>query len=142
MEQLITLLAFGGILFGVLSGLACFALARQLRELMHKQQVLATDVDYRFDEVRQNVDAIARQTTAQLQRFAQPQPPPPPPRPRPQPVATEPAVAVATAQTAGTRQSVTERRHRVLTLARRGMDVKDIAQTLGVPYGEDRKSVV
>ncbi len=131
MEPLISLLAFAGILLSVLSGLACFALARKLREVLHKQQVLATDMDYRLHEIRHNLDAVAQQTTAQLQRFAQARP-----QPQPQPTAPEPPVAVAAAQTAGARQSVTERRHRVLTLARRGMDVKAIAQTLGMPHGE------
>lgn len=133
MEQLISLLAFAGILLSVLSGLVCIALARKLNEVTHKQQVLATDIDYRFDEIRHNLDAVAQQTAAQLQRFAQPRPQPQA-QPQPQPSASAPAVAVA--QTAGTRQSVTERRHRVLTLSRRGMDVKAIAQTLGMPHGE------
>lgn len=137
MEQLISLIAFAGILLSVLSGLACFALARKLREVMHKQQVLATDMDYRLNEVRQNLNAVAQHTVAQLQQFAQSQPQPsPPPQPKPQPLAGEPTLAGVAAQTTGTRQSVTERRHRVLTLARRGMDVKAIAQTLGMPHGE------
>ncbi len=131
MEPLISLLIFAGILLSVLSGLACFALARKLREVMHKQQVLVTDMDYRLHEIRHNLDAVAQQTTAQLQRITQPRP-----QAQPQPPASEPAVAVAAAQAAGARQSVTERRHRVLTLSRRGMDVKAIAQTLGMPHGE------
>lgn len=129
MEQLISLLAFAGILLSVLSGLACFALARKLNEATHKQQVLATDMDYRLNEIRHNLDAVAQQTTAQLQRFAQP-------RPQPQPSVPAPAIAEAAAQPTGARQSVTERRHRVLTLSRRGLDVKAIAQTLGMPHGE------
>lgn len=32
--------------------------------------------------------------------------------------------------------SMTERRHRVLSLARRGLDAMSIAGTLGMPYGE------
>jgi hypothetical protein len=32
--------------------------------------------------------------------------------------------------------SITERRHRVLSLARRGLDVETIASTLGAPHGE------
>lgn len=148
MEQLLNLLAFSGFLLAALSGFACVVLARKVRELLHKQQVLATDIDYRFGEVRHNIDAIATQTAAQLQRFAQPLPPPPrvspptpapapvpPPPPSPPPMTAEPVeAAIGAASTA--RQSVTERRHRVLTLARRGMDVKAIAQTLGIPHGE------
>ncbi len=133
MEQLTLLLACAGILFAILAGLACFALLRKLNEVTHKQQVLATDVDYQLQEIRQNLDAVAQQTAAQLQRFAQP-------RPQPQSAVPAPAgVAVAgvgAAAPTSARQSVTERRHRVLTLARRGLDVKDIAQTLGMPHGE------
>lgn len=159
MEQLSSFITFVGFFLSVLSGLTCIALARKLREVTHKQHVMATDADYRFSEVRQNIDAIANQTTAQLQRFSQtisqprvqPQPQPQPamqavgqavaqavmplqpqPQPQPQPVAIDPVIAGAV----NSRQSVTERRHRVLTLARRGMDVKAIAQTLGIPHGE------
>lgn len=32
--------------------------------------------------------------------------------------------------------NITERRHRVLSLARRGQDAQTIAQTLGMPHGE------
>jgi DNA-binding NarL/FixJ family response regulator len=32
--------------------------------------------------------------------------------------------------------NITERRHRVLSLARRGQDVQTIARTLGMPHGE------
>ena len=32
--------------------------------------------------------------------------------------------------------TITERRHRVLSLARRGQDAQAIAQTLGMPHGE------
>lgn len=32
--------------------------------------------------------------------------------------------------------SITERRHRVLTLAKRGLEAEQIADTLGVPHGE------
>lgn len=144
MEQLISLLALAGILLSVLSGLACFAMARKLREVTHKQQVLATDMDYRLSEIRHNLEAVAQQTAAQFQRLAQSRPqaqaqPQAQPQPQPQPQPTAPEYAVAggaTAQAAGARQSVTERRHRVLTLSRRGMDVKAIAQTLGMPHGE------
>ena len=131
MEQLISLLAFAGILLSVLSGLACFALARKLNEVTHKHQVLATDMDYRLHEIRHNLDAVAQQTAAQLQRFAQPRT-----QPQAQPSVPAAAVAGAAAPPTSARQSVTERRHRVLTLSRRGMDVNAIAQTLGMPHGE------
>lgn len=132
MEQLISLIVCAGLLLAALSGLACLALARKLRTAENNHRLLATDMDYRLNELQRHLDAVAQHTTAQLQRITQPLPRAEPPR-APQPA---PAVATAAAQPTGTRQSVTERRHRVLTLARRGMDVKAIAQTLGMPHGE------
>ena len=105
-------------------------LARKLGEANNSQQLLADDMNYRLNEIRHNLEAVAQHTNAQLQRISQPIPQ--------APRAPEPAAATAAAATSpsGPRQSVTERRHRVLTLARRGMDVKAIAQTLGMPHGE------
>lgn len=142
MELLISFIAFAGFFLAVSSGLTCIALARKLREAKHKQHVLATGIEYRFTEVRQNIDAIADQTAAQLQRLSQTISQPrvqPQPQPAKQAVAQPTAPVTMESAIAGavnTRQSVTERRHRVLTLARRGMDVKAIAQTLGIPHGE------
>jgi len=50
---------------------------------------------------------------------------------------TEEESAEASIDTAtATKPNITERRHRVLTLARRGQDAKQIAEILGVPHGE------
>lgn len=51
--------------------------------------------------------------------------------PRVDPEVTPESVASTTA-----RPSITERRYRVLSLARRGQDPKTIASTLGIPHGE------
>jgi DNA-binding NarL/FixJ family response regulator len=40
------------------------------------------------------------------------------------------------AATTNAKPTITERRHRVLTLARRGQDPQTIARTLGMPHGE------
>ena len=130
MEQLISLIALAGLLVSLGAGVAVVVLARKLREANNSQQLLATDMDYRLNEIRHNLEVVAQHTSAQLQRIAQP-------IPAAQPRAPEPAVATSTAAApTGSRQSVTERRHRVLTLARRGMDIRAIAQTLGMPHGE------
>ena len=47
----------------------------------------------------------------------------------------QPAVAEMVAE-ASPKPNITERRHWVLSLARRGKDVQTIAHTLGMPYGE------
>jgi|SRR5436190_12138436 len=41
-----------------------------------------------------------------------------------------------TAATTNGKLNITERRHRVLSLARRGQDAQTIARTLGMPHGE------
>ncbi len=46
------------------------------------------------------------------------------------------ATAASSDITNSAKPSITERRHRVLSLARRGLDSKDISSTLGVPHGE------
>ena len=130
MEQLISLIAFAGILVSIGAGIAVAVLARKLREANNSQQLLATDMNYRLNEIRHNLEAVAQHTSAQLQRISQPLPQATPAR------VPEPVVAAIATAPAGPRQSVTERRHRVLTLSRRGMDIKDIAQTLGMPHGE------
>ncbi len=130
MEQLIAVIAFAGIILSIGAGVAVVVLARKLQAANNSQQSLANDMNYRLNEIRHNLEAVAQHTNAQLQRIGQPLPQ--------APRAPEPATATAAAAASpsGPRQSVTERRHRVLTLARRGMDVKAIAQTLGMPHGE------
>lgn len=130
MEQLIALIALAGLFGSLGAGGAVVVLARKLRAANHSQQLLATDLDYRLNEMRHNLEAVAQHTNAQLQRIVQPIPSSLPRTP-------EPAVAAtAAAALPGSRQSVTERRHRVLTLSRRGQDINAIAQTLGMPHGE------
>lgn len=48
----------------------------------------------------------------------------------------ETLAAETTSEPVNEKTSMTERRHRVLSLARRGLDAKDISSTLGVPHGE------
>lgn len=129
MEQLISLIAFAGMLVSIGAGIAVVVLARKLRQANDSQQLLATDMDYRLNEIRHNIEAVAQHTRAQLQRIAQP-------IPSSLPRTLEPVVTATAAALPGSRQSVTERRHRVLTLSRRGQDINAIAQTLGMPHGE------
>ena len=52
-------------------------------------------------------------------------------REKPAPASPKPPESVNTPKV-----SMTERRHRVLTLAHKGLDAESIAEILGVPYGE------
>ncbi|MFN7927446.1 MAG: hypothetical protein U0Y68_05790 [Blastocatellia bacterium] len=133
MEQLIVMIALAGVVLALAAGVGVAVLARKLRTTNNRYQLLVADMDNRMNEMRHHLEAVAQHTRAQLQRLSQPVPPPVA-APTPEPVAT--ATSAATTAASSTRQSVTERRHRVLTLARRGMDIKAIAQTLGMPHGE------
>lgn len=131
MEQLVSVLALVGIFLALGAGLGVAVLARKWRSAHHQQQLQVADLNNRLNEMRHHLEAVVQHTNAQFLRLTQPLPTAAPGR-APEP----PAAPAATAAAAGSRQSVTERRHRVLTLARRGMDIKAIAQTLGMPHGE------
>lgn len=131
MEQLVFVLALVGIFLALGAGLGVAVLARKWRSANNQQQLQVADLNNRLSEMRHHLEALLQHTNAQFQRLTQPLPTAVPGR-APEP----PAAAAATAAATGSRQSVTERRHRVLTLARRGMDIKAIAQTLGMPHGE------
>ena len=49
---------------------------------------------------------------------------------------TEPTRVPETISSINQKPTITERRHRVLSLARRGQDPQTIARTLGMPHGE------
>lgn len=130
-QQLISILALVGILIAIVSGITCLSLARKLRDAEDHQMEIEKDIDTLFKEIRHNLDAVVHHTNEQWNRISQVETSIVQER-EPEPV-VEPMPA---APSALVRQSMTERRHQVLTLARRGMDVQTIAITLGVPRGE------
>lgn len=110
------------------AALICYALAQRLRQTARQQQAAATALTQRLTAVEARLQHTLEQSAEQTRRLAwlelnlqQDR------------SGTSP---LSSTKSDGKVTSMTERRHRVLVLARRGMDVETIAETLGVPKGE------
>ena len=79
-----------------------------------------------LDVLSNDVDKLSRQATEYSRRISSLES-----RSQSQTPQADEAPAVLNAK-----PTITERRHRVLSLARRGQDTQTIAQTLGMPHGE------
>ena len=79
-----------------------------------------------LDVLSNDVDKLSRQSTEYCRRMSSLES-----RSQTQSTVTDDAPVVSNAK-----PTITERRHRVLSLARRGQDTQTIAQTLGMPHGE------
>lgn len=140
-QQLIWLISFSSFLIAVGSAAIAITLALKLRETKTAQNLFESDVENQLREIRRNLDLLAHRTAEQLQQFSFETKPAKSEIFNPvreavavrQSVVAEAAVAI---QPATARESLTERRHRILTLSQRGMDAKTIAMRLGVPQGE------
>lgn len=128
--QFISIIALAGILIAIVSGITCLSLARKLREAEEHQMEIEKDIETLFKEIRYNLDTVVHHTNEQWNRIAKVE------TSIVQEREPEPVIEAVPAATSLGRQSMTERRHQVLTLAKRGMDVQSIAMTLGVPRGE------
>lgn len=109
---------------------ACYQIARKLRETRNSQQVMATDVNNRLSELRRSLES--KNSKQELEKealdfaFSLPT----------RSMATSAKQSGTAAFASTVRDSFTERRHRILTLAQRGLDIKTISARLGVPLGE------
>ena len=134
--QLLMVVSLSSAVMATGSILLCLTLAWKLRSTRTRQQLLATDVDSRLTELRKKLETRAKTKNAQQEAFS-----------LGFGGSTDPfdrAASFRQATFAGNvpefssaiRESFTERRHRILTLAQRGLDIKTIALRLGVPLGE------
>ncbi|MBI3428231.1 MAG: hypothetical protein HY011_35350 [Acidobacteria bacterium] len=112
------------------AALTCWALACRLRQTERQQQTSITALGQRLMAVEGRLRRALEQSAEQARRMAwlelhlhQSR------------TGAGPLLNVK-ANGGGKVTSMTERRHRVLVLARRGMTVETIAETLGVPKGE------
>lgn len=102
---------------------------RRARRAAAKSESFASGIAERLALVERKLEAAAQYSAEQSRRLAWLES-----RVRQGRVVGVPAAGSNPAD--ASRPSMTERRHRVLSLARRGVDVESIAETLGVPYGE------
>ena len=120
--------------FAALLCAACFALLLKARREARDNSALAARLEADLEELSRDFDTMTKRATEQGRRLAwlearlrtragvEPAPPA-------QQIESAPAAAAA-------KPNITERRHRVLSLARRGQDARSIAATLNMPHGE------
>lgn len=112
----------------LMSFLTSMVVLRKARRLRRVSYALETDFEHSLSEFSRDLDTLSRKTGEQSRRIAWLET-----RAR---TGHEQPVAVEMASGANSKPNITERRHRVRSLARRGQDALTIAQTLGMPYGE------
>ncbi len=133
------IIAAASIAAAVACGWLCLRLARQAREAMQHLLAVASEHEGELTSVKQQLSRASQFAAEQTRRIAWLENNRQEGARRAQPV--EAAVSAPSSFTlpqaqATARLSMTERRHRVLSLARRGLDVGLIATSLGLPHGE------
>ena len=111
--------------FSLIIGLALFV---RTRALALQWNALETRFDAEISDLSGDLDTLSRISGEQARRIAWLE----------NRVATAPEETETLEQmlSATAKPTITERRHRVLSLARRGQDTQTIARTLGMPHGE------
>lgn len=100
----------------------------KVRRLARAGYALENDFENSQAEFSRDIDTLSRKAGEQGRRIAWLET-----RAR---TGREQPVAVEMVSGVNSKPNMTERRHRVRSLARRGQDAMTIAQTLGMPYGE------
>ncbi len=107
----------------------CMVLSFKLRALTKRNILLEQALEERMSVATQDFKATSKRIDEYARRIAWVETRVRPGTPPPEPTVDESLAAAA-------KPSLTERRHRVLSLARRGIDVNTIATMLGSPHGE------
>lgn len=110
-------------------GICSLLIWRLRRAALYTATALA-ELDGKLTEHKQELNRLTQRTTDQARRTAWADS-----RARTNSFDME-ATAAGSSAVAPSKLSITERRHRVLSLARRGLDVQSIASTVGVAQGE------
>lgn len=107
----------------------CMILSFKLRALAKRNTLLEQTLEERIAGANQDLKTTAKRIDEYARRIAWVETRIRPGTPPPEPTVDESLAAAA-------KPSLTERRHRVLSLARKGIDVNTIATMLGSPHGE------
>ncbi|HVG39487.1 MAG TPA: hypothetical protein VM870_09370 [Pyrinomonadaceae bacterium] len=134
--QIITLIALSVASLTAVVGITAFVLAWRSRAEARRTLAVAIQLESELSQLSGDLDTASQRTNDYARRVAWLE------------SRTSLANAMAAAAAAGmettsspadltpAKPSITERRHRVLSLARRGLDTNSISTTLGVPHGE------
>jgi hypothetical protein len=113
-------------LISILTSVVAFGKVRRLARAGH---ALESDFENSLAEYSRDLDTLSRKAGEQGRRIAWLET-------RARTGRHEQPAAPEMVTGANPKPNITERRHRVLSLARRGQDAHTIAQTLGMPHGE------
>lgn len=128
------IIAAASVSAAIACGWLCLRLARQAREAVQHLLAVACEHEGELTSVKRQLSTVSQSAAEQTRRIAWLETTRRPTGVQEEPVAASQFVAPQLPQPA--RLSVTERRHRVLALARRGLEVGVIATSLGLPHGE------
>lgn len=127
-----SLIACAAAVVALACGCLCLVLANRARAENRQHMALAMELDGRLTSFKQDLEIVSRRNSEYRDRLSQIEAREW--RKAVQEDPLEPAFTVP-APTAP-RPTPTDRRHRVLRLAQRGLDTRTISETLGVPQGE------
>ncbi len=113
----------------VIGALLCLLLLRWARSEAQNFHALALQMDAELSDASRELKLAARRADDHSRRLAWLES-------RVRPTATDAPTLVAATRQFQSKPTITERRHRVSQLARRGMDTNAIASVLNVPHGE------
>ena len=113
----------------VTSILTSMVALRKARRLSRAGYALEGDFENSQAEFSRDLDTLSRKTGEQARRIAWLET-------RYRSGRDEQPVVAEMVSGVNPKPNITERRHRVLSLARRGQDAQTIARTLGMPHGE------
>ena len=111
-------------------GSVCLVLALRARRASGNLLALAVEMEGQLGAFKQELETLAQRGAEQRQRLALLES-----RSRVRRPESEPAASLPVFE-GSAKPTVTEKRYRVLTLARRGLDVSTICETLSLPHGE------
>ena len=124
--SLTSLLSLAG---AIIAYLICVVIALKARAESRRASALARELEEKLSTISREVEQLSQIILEQTDRIAQLEA-------RPPVAELEPETDFISSLTTSAKPSITERRHRVLSLARRGLDAETIATTLGAPHGE------
>jgi DNA-binding NarL/FixJ family response regulator len=131
--QLLNLILIASASLMVCCAMACLIFLRKARQEAQNCTALTIELESRMAETSRDLDTMTQRATDQARRIAWLES-----RVRNSSVPAQqpPLVDEALSAQASTKPTITERRHRVMQLKRRGVDCNTIASMLNMPHGE------
>jgi DNA-binding NarL/FixJ family response regulator len=129
--QILLMLSISGISATMVCSVICIALVIKARAETSRTVALAIQLESEIQTLQQTLSTTSQKAADYGRRLAWLET-----RNRRNAPTPEPIVGSTITTPTQEKTSMTERRHRVLTLAKRGLDARTIASTLGLHHGE------